>query len=71
MRRSVLAVVPQLVRSHAAANAPAFAQLSNLIQARSFADDASLKKTALYDFHIAHGGEWPLHVSKQPRITAK
>ena len=23
---------------------------------RSFADDANLKKTALYDFHVAHGG---------------
>lgn len=26
-------------------------------QARSFADDANLKKTALYDFHVAHGGK--------------
>ncbi len=24
---------------------------------RGYADDANLKKTALYDFHVAHGGE--------------
>ncbi len=24
---------------------------------RAFADDASLAKTALYDYHVAHGGE--------------
>ena len=24
---------------------------------RGFADDASLMKTPLYDFHVAHGGE--------------
>lgn len=59
MRRSVLAVLPQLVRGHAVANAPAFVHLNSKWQLRSFADDANLKKTALYDFHVAHGGEYP------------
>eukprot|EP00878_Enallax_costatus_P044060 GHUV01052227.1.p1 GENE.GHUV01052227.1~~GHUV01052227.1.p1 ORF type:complete len:138 (-),score=20.32 GHUV01052227.1:241-654(-) len=57
MRRSVLAVLPQLARGRAAATAPAFTQLSSRLQLRSFADDANLKKTALYDFHVAHGGK--------------
>jgi hypothetical protein len=57
MRRSVLSVLPQLLRSSAAVNSPAFQNLSNKLQWRAFADDANLKKTALYDFHVAHGGE--------------
>ena len=27
------------------------------LAARSFASDAALKKTALYDFHVQHGGK--------------
>lgn len=57
MRRSVLAVLPQLLRSNAVVSSPALQHLSSKLQLRSFADDANLKKTALYDFHVAHGGE--------------
>eukprot|EP00775_Hariotina_reticulata_P006762 gene6762-6979_t len=57
MRRSVLSVLPQLLRSNAAVSSPAAQHLANKLQWRAFADDASLKKTALYDFHVAHGGK--------------
>lgn len=30
-----------------------------LLNARSFADEASLLKTPLYDFHVEHGGACP------------
>eukprot|EP00879_Flechtneria_rotunda_P001226 GHRR01001373.1.p1 GENE.GHRR01001373.1~~GHRR01001373.1.p1 ORF type:complete len:413 (+),score=119.81 GHRR01001373.1:96-1334(+) len=58
MRRAVVAVIPQLARSHAAASTAAIQQLNNKLQSpRQYADDASMKKTALYDFHVAHGGK--------------
>lgn len=86
MRRSVLAVLPQLLRGSAATSAPASYQVAGRLQSlRSYADDANLKvwggrfgainrqysrrcgahpcflcaaqKTALYDFHVAHGGK--------------
>lgn len=48
-----------------AATSDAGSKLSNncsaasfLIARRGFADDANLKKTALYDYHVAQGGEW-------------
>lgn len=87
MRRSVLAVLPQLLRGSAATSAPASYQAAGRLQSlRGYADDANLKvwrgrlgldtvccpgvlfphsavhlppaaqKTALYDFHVAHGG---------------
>lgn len=44
MRRSVLSVLPQLLRSNAAASAPASYQLSARLQSiRGYADDANLK----------------------------
>lgn len=44
MRRSVLAVLPQLLRGSAATSAPASYQLSGRLQSlRSYADDANLK----------------------------
>ncbi|KAF6248527.1 hypothetical protein COO60DRAFT_1706973 [Scenedesmus sp. NREL 46B-D3] len=58
MRRSLSKVLPQLLRSHAAASSPVVQQIGfKLHLARGFADDANLKKTALYDFHVAHGGK--------------
>ena len=49
MRRQVLKLLPRLAAQASAARGPAW-------QLRGFADDASLKKTTLYDFHVAHGG---------------
>ena len=53
MRRQVLKLLPRLSAAQASATrGPA-------LQLRGFADDANLKKTELYDFHVAHGGERP------------
>jgi hypothetical protein len=60
MRKSVSKLLPQLLRSHAAASSPAVQQIGfKLHLVRGFADDANLKRTALYDFHVAHGGKQP------------
>jgi hypothetical protein len=68
MRRSVSKVLPQLLRSHAAASSPAIQQIGfKLHLVRGFADDANLKKTALYDFHVAHGGKQPAQVTYPDR----
>jgi len=56
MRRQVLALLPQLARAQQAVGARA-AIAGSQPWVRFFADDANLKKTALYDFHVAHGGE--------------
>lgn len=53
MRRQALQLVPRLLSGGKAG--AAFPALSAAAR-RSFADDASLKKTALYDFHVEHGG---------------
>jgi hypothetical protein len=55
MRRAALRLVPFVQGSRNAASKQAV-PLLNQLQARGFADDANLKKTTLYDFHVSHGG---------------
>jgi len=55
MRRAILRLVPA-VRAQGTAARIGVQQLSYL-QIRSFADDANLKKTALWDLHVQHGGK--------------
>jgi hypothetical protein len=52
MRRQALKLLPRLVQGQQAAVAR-----GSLLGFRGFADDANLKHTTLYDFHVAHGGE--------------
>ena len=54
MRRAILRLVPA-VRAQGTAARIGVQQLS-YVQIRSFADDANLKKTALWDLHVQHGG---------------
>ena len=60
MRRAAAQLVQVLARG--AVEAPGAAKVSNscaaaaLLARRGFADDASLLKTPLYDFHVANGG---------------
>jgi Aminomethyltransferase folate-binding domain len=56
MRRSAALLLPRLVRCGGVGAAPAAAHGIGKVSLRLFADDASLKKTALFDFHVAHGG---------------
>lgn len=58
MRRSALSLLPSL-RAGLLQQQQAAAVLGARLgaqQLRFFADDANLKKTTLYDFHVAHGG---------------
>lgn len=55
MRRQVASLIPQLGRAFAAENG-AVGQLSASWLKRGYADDANLKKTALYDYHVSQGG---------------
>ena len=41
---------------HQASNAAAVRGAAALLARRGYADDANLMKTALYDFHVEHGG---------------
>jgi hypothetical protein len=46
---------------------PKFSNTGSLsLIARGFASDASLKKTALYDFHVEHGGKSPMRLIPLP-----
>ena len=61
MRQRLVQLLPRLsglasAGSSGARVAPVACQLLN---ARSFADEASLLKTPLYDFHVEHGGACP------------
>lgn len=61
MRQRLVQLLPRLsglanTCSSAARVAPVACHLLN---ARSFADEASLLKTPLYDFHVEHGGACP------------
>jgi aminomethyltransferase len=62
MRRQALKLLPRLAIGGQAqqqnATVAARAMLGMQLQLRGFADDANLKKTVLYDFHVAHGGAW-------------
>ncbi len=55
MRRHLAFLLPRAqgiaARSWMQSTQPAMCMAS-----RGFADDASLKKTVLYDFHVEHGG---------------
>lgn len=54
--RNVLSMLPALGRVGAQQAAGAAA---SLLFTRGYADLSSLKKTMLYDFHVAHGGACP------------
>lgn len=61
VRRQLFGLLPSLVGRHAAAGKQvgqigALAGMRPTL-ARGFADDADLKKTVLYDFHIENGGQ--------------
>ncbi len=64
LRRQAQALLPRLSALAQKQAAPAVAQAWSQQLLRSFADDANLKKTALYDLHVAHGGE--LNFCSQP-----
>ena len=72
MRQRLVQLLPRLsglasAGSSGARVAPVACQLLN---ARSFADEASLLKTPLYDFHVEHGGACPsLALSFSRRCT--
>lgn len=55
MRRQVLQLLPQLARAGVAGRASV---IGGSPWVRKFADDANLKKTALFSFHEEHGGPW-------------
>eukprot|EP00877_Chromochloris_zofingiensis_P001110 jgi/Chrzof1/109/Cz01g03240.t1 len=59
MRRHVRAFLPHLARCKTveARTSVAFQQLGSQLLSRGYADDAALKQTSLYDFHVAHGGK--------------
>ena len=65
MRRQIALQLLRSLGAPAAAE-PAWVQASNaalrapttLLARRGYADDADLKKTPLYDFHVEHGGAW-------------
>ncbi len=57
MTRQVLKLLPQLRSSlHRGSFASTTQAVPQLFLTRGFADDASLKKTPLYDFHVENGG---------------
>lgn len=61
MRKQAIGVFGSALRAAAVETSP---KLSNsgsasVLISRGFADDASLMKTELYDYHVAHGGEAP------------
>lgn len=55
--RRLLALLPQLGRAGALRESQHATATGSLIFTRGFADDADLKKTVLYDLHVANGGE--------------
>ena len=57
-RRALSDAVAKALRAGGVQATPKFsnASASLLISSRGFADDANLKKTPLYDFHVEHGG---------------
>lgn len=60
MTRQVLKLLPQLRSSlHRGSFASTTQAVPQLFLTRGFADDASLKKTPLYDFHVQNGGTYP------------
>ncbi len=69
--RCIVGLLPQLfgratglgLQQHASAT-------GSLLLARGFADDANLKKTVLYDFHVAHGGGWNTATHSKIRLAA-
>lgn len=68
---SLRARAPALLRllGGAAARQQPAAALANVAARRLFADDASLKKTVLYDFHVALGGGcWRREVLPRARL---
>lgn len=57
MRRQAGALLPQLSRAFAlSAEQQVQGGLASALFKRCYADDANLKKTVFYDFHVAHGG---------------
>jgi len=72
MRRSVLAVLPQLLRSSTAAGAPASYQLSSKLQSlRAYADDASLKVGVVALLVITTDSTAEETLTAAPRLTAE
>ncbi len=58
MTRQILKLLPQLRTSlHRGSFASTTQAVPQLFLTRGFADDASLKKTPLYDFHVENGGK--------------
>lgn len=57
MRRSVIKLALRGGGALAASQQQAARVAAAASGLRFFADDANLKKTTLYDFHVAHGGE--------------
>ena len=57
MRRHLASLLPRAQGIAASCQQPTKAAV--FIASRGFADDANLKKTVLYDFHVAHGGAHP------------
>lgn len=54
MRRHLASLLPRAQGIAAPFQQPT--QSAVIIASRGFADDATLKKTVLYDFHVEHGG---------------
>ncbi|KXZ44287.1 hypothetical protein GPECTOR_70g518 [Gonium pectorale] len=55
--RRLLSLLPQLGRAAGLRASEHAAASGSLLFARGFADDANLKRTVLYDFHVANGGK--------------
>ncbi|EFJ41696.1 hypothetical protein VOLCADRAFT_107582 [Volvox carteri f. nagariensis] len=55
--RRLLTLLPQLGRAGALRASEHASATGSLLFTRGFADDANLKKTVLYDFHVANGGK--------------
>ncbi|GFR40816.1 hypothetical protein Agub_g1438, partial [Astrephomene gubernaculifera] len=55
--RRFLSLLPKLGRAGALRASEHATATGSLIFTRGFADDANLKKTVLYDFHVANGGK--------------
>lgn len=59
MRRHLASLLPRAQGIAASCRQPT--QAAVVIATRGFADDANLKKTVLYDFHVEHGGASQCH----------
>ena len=65
MRRQAAVQVLRALARGSTAEASNTSAAAGVLLRRSFADDASLLKTPLYDYHVAHGAIWRLNSGRR------